>query len=302
MRPLAAFIMAGRLQAVTVTVGFALLSLFLPPLALLSGAAVGLVALRAGTAQGLIVLALGGLALTLLVFPLTGQPLTGASYALTQWLPVVVLASVLRQTTSWSLTLQAAVLLGVLAVLGAHLIVPDLVAIWLELLNQLVRPVFEQSGMAAAEIDQLLAVSASVMTGVVGGFTVLGIILTLLVARVWQAMLYNPGGFRQEFHGLRVGKWPALATLALLLVAAVVQSAVLAELAIVMLGVFFLQGVAVVHGLVGKLNWHMGALVAMYVALVLLFLHVAALLTGLGVIDNFADFRNRIGGDRQQGE
>ena len=302
MRPLAAFTMAGRLQAMTVAVGFALLSLFLPPLALLSGAAVGLVALRAGTAQGLMVSVLGTLILALLVYPLTGQPWIGATYGLTQWLPVVALASVLRQTSAWSLTLQAAVLLGVLAVLGAHLIVPDLDAIWLDLLNTLVRPMFEQSGMAAAEIDQLLTDSASIMTGVFGASMVFSVVLTLLIARAWQAMLYNPGGFRQEFHALRVGKWPALAALGLLLVAVVAQASVFAELGIVMLSVFFLQGIAVVHGLVGKLNWHVGALVGLYIALVLLFPQMAALLTGLGVMDNFANFRNRIGGDRQQGE
>ena len=57
MKGLAAFVMAGRGQAVLAVVAFSLLSVVIPPASYLAGGAVGLVTLRRGWLEGLVVTA-----------------------------------------------------------------------------------------------------------------------------------------------------------------------------------------------------------------------------------------------------
>ena len=57
MKGLAAFVMAGRGQAVLAVVAFSLLSVVIPPASYLAGGAVGLVTLRRGWLEGLFVTA-----------------------------------------------------------------------------------------------------------------------------------------------------------------------------------------------------------------------------------------------------
>lgn len=294
MRALAAFIMAGRLQAVTAAVGFSVLALLFPPAALLSGAVVALVALRLGVLPALTVVVPGGAALAVLVGLAAGQPLLGLSVGAAQWLPVLALALVLRRTVSWTATLQAALLLGAGVVAVVYGLVHDPARMWLELMEPLLRPVFEQSGMPAEEITASLEGVAQGMTGAFAASLSLSLVLTLLLARAWQAALYHPGGFRSEFHSLRVGRWPAALLLALLLLGAWAGWPAALELAMVGLAVYFVQGVAVMHGLAARQQWHKGWLVGMYVLLALMLVQMATVLAALGVIDSFADIRQRL--------
>ncbi len=43
---------------------------------------------------------------------------------------------------------------------------------------------------------------AAQIAGMLGAGTAIGSVLCLLLARYWQAALYNPGGFGQEFRAL----------------------------------------------------------------------------------------------------
>jgi hypothetical protein len=63
---LAAYIMKGRLQAMTVAAALALLSLAFPPVSIVSSASVALVTLRRGGKEGLYVLLCGCLAAAVL--------------------------------------------------------------------------------------------------------------------------------------------------------------------------------------------------------------------------------------------
>lgn len=294
MRGLAAFIMAGRLQAVTAAVGFSVLALVFPPSALLSGAVVALVALRLGPVQGLTVAALGAVALAALMGLAAGQPLMGLSVGAAQWLPALVLALVLRRTVSWTATLQTALLFGAGVVVAVHGLAQDPAAMWLGLIEPLLRPVFEQGGMPAEEITVALEGAARGMTGAFAASMLLSLVLTLLLARAWQAALYHPGGFRSEFHALRVGRWPAALVLGLILLGALAGWPAALELGMVGLTAYFIQGIAVMHGLVARQQWHKGWLVGMYVLLALMLVQMSAVLAALGVIDSFADIRRRL--------
>lgn len=286
--------MAGRLQAVAIAVTFAVLALFLPPFSLISGAVVGLVTLRKGWQAGLTVLGLGTVVLVLLSLQLQG-PMIGLSYGLSHWLPIWLLALVLRQTGSWARTFQLGV--GVLAfvVLMTHALIPDLDGLWQGLLSQLLEPILQQ--LSSEESEALKAVVPQVsglMTGIIAVSALTSTLLGLLMARAWQAQLFNPGGFGKEFQELRLGNWPAMLTLALFVMAVLLKQSVLQELLMLFLVPFFFQGLAVMHALNRKFGWHAAVLIVMYVLMFIALPQMMAMLTATGLIDSFADFRRRL--------
>ncbi len=296
MRGLAAFVMTGRWQAVLVTVGFGLLAFFLAPFSILSAAAVALVALRKGAGEGAWIIVLGGLVYSFLGVLLMGQPLVGAAYALMQWGPVYFLALVLRRSVSWAWTLQAGAAFGACIVLIVLLGVPDIEAIWREALEILFKTAFEQSGLSEEEISAILAQAAHWMTGGLVAFTALLALLSLILARAWQAALFNPGGFGEEFRALRAGFWPGGAVLGFMLAASMLEWPVLGAMALAIAPVCFIQGVAAMHGISRALGWPSGLLVGMYVVLLLppTMPYALAFLTAFGVIDAFADIRRKL--------
>ena len=300
-RRLAAFIMAGRLQAVTAAVGFLALALVIPPFAVLSGAAIALVTLRLGTKQGFTIVGLSCLALAVLWWPLTGQPLGGLVIGLVLWLPVAVLAVVLWRTVSWTRTLQAAVGFGAGLIVAAHAWIADPVHAWQGLLELAFAPALEQSGMTPGDIETTIAQLAGMMTSLVAVSIVLSVMFSMLLARYWQAALYNPGGFGDEFQALRFGLWPALAAIAALAIGAG-GVPIGIELGLVILVGYFFQGLAVVHALARMLGWHMGWLILLYVLLVVLSVQMVTLLAAIGVIDSFVDLRNRVAATRKSGD
>jgi hypothetical protein len=287
-------IMAGRLQAVAIAVTFAVLALFLPPFSLISGAAVGLVTLRKGWQTGLSVLGLGAVVLALLSLMLR-DPMIGLGYGLSQWLPIWLLALVLRQNGSWARTFQFGVGVLAFAVLMAHALIPDLDVLWQELLNRLLEPVLQQiSSQEAETLKAVVPQVSGLMTGIIAVSVFTSTVLGLLMARAWQAQLFNPGGFGQEFQELRLGKWPAIITLALFVLAVLLKQSALQELLLLFLVPFFFQGLAVMHALNRKFGWHAAVLIVMYVLMFIALPQMMAMLTATGLIDSFADFRRRL--------
>jgi hypothetical protein len=291
---LAKAIIAGRFQAALVAVVFAVLALFLPPFSLISGGAIGLVTLRLGWQQGLSVAGLGILALAALSL-LVGDPMIGVAYGMSQWLPVVLLALLLRHNSSWTVTFQMAV--GVLAVmvLLAHVVIPDLGAHWQSLLGQVLEPMLKQAGSEqAADLKKIVQEVSGVMTGVLAVSILMSSILALFLARAWQAQLFNPGGFGEEFRALRLGNWLALAGIILFALSVVMKQHNLQELAILFLVPFMFQGLAVMHELNRKFQWHAAILIIMYVLMFIALPQMMAMLIAMGLIDSFADFRRRL--------
>ena len=292
--------MAGQLQATTTVVGFAVLALIFPPLALFSGAALALVTLRLGLVHGFTVLGLSTSVMLLISLVVFGQAWTGLVYSLLQWLPLIVLALILRQSVSLSLTLQVAIALGLAVVCSVHLAVPDVAEYWKELLDEFLRPTMIQAQIPADSIDTAFNKAAQLMTGTFISSMLLSFSLVLMMARWWQALLYNPGGFRNEFLNLRLG-YPAAITGIALFVAAILSNTILTtELAMVGLTLFFLQGVAIVHSVARKMKNPILWLIGFYVILIFAPIQMLAAVCVLGVIDTFANFRTRFQGLRQE--
>ncbi|RUM92941.1 MAG: DUF2232 domain-containing protein [Thiothrix sp.] len=294
MKVLAQFIMQGLPQAVLATVGFAVLAMLLPPVGLVSTAVVALVALREGATQSLYVVVISSAVLAVMMLLMQQPPAWGVVAGLMQWTPLLLLGLLLRYTSSWTMTIQAALAFCLVAVVMVYVFVADVPALWQSLLDQLARPALEKAEIPAAQIDEALQYSSSIMTGVLAASLLLTLLLSLMLARAMQAAMYNPGGFAIEFRELRFGLWPAVVGALLLLVMMVSEVTLLGELITVIVVAFFMQGLAVMHGLIAQQGLKRSWLVGVYVLLALFLTPVILLLAGLGGVDAVVDFRHRL--------
>ncbi len=290
---MASFIMAGRKQAAFFIILSTLLSLILPPVGLFSGAAIALITLRIGWQQGLIYTLLGSAVLAIVTYLFKQDASLGITAGLIGWLPIVFFASFLAQTGSWQRTLQALLAVTIAGVLLFHLYQPDPALFWQAMLEQFKPLLQEAYKLSGSEADELIQGMVGWMTGVFAAAIAVTVALALLLARHWQAMLYNLGGFGKEFRQLSVGKIPAI-VMVLCIVLAIVGSTLAVEILIIAVGVFMLQGIAVAHSVVHQLEMKAGWLVALYMLLFVLLAQMFVLLAAFGIIDNFIDFRGKI--------
>lgn len=298
MRALANYVMRGRLSAITVVVLSSLAALLLPPLtsplAYAGGGALGLVTLRRGAREGFVVLAGSVLGMAVLGMVLMGTATVLALTGLSQWLPLLAVALVLRVTVSWQRAVQAILALGAGFILLQYLLLGDPAQWWLEQLQPFAERLQESGGQ---QYEAMMVQVAAWMPALVSTALIVGITLSLVLARAWQSQLYNPGGFGSEFRELRLGAGVSLLTIAIVLIAAA-TSGLLADLARQLVWILIagclLQGIAVVHGIVRRLGKARGWLIAMYVLLIFAEPYSGVLLAILGLADNWVDFRQRV--------
>ncbi|MGR9101120.1 MAG: DUF2232 domain-containing protein [Gammaproteobacteria bacterium] len=212
--------MRGRMQAVMVASALALLSLRVPPFSVFSSAAVALITLRKGANEGLLVVLVSMLAASALGAMLFGGFQFALIYGLALWLPIWLVSILLRVGRSLSLVTEVVVLIGSVGVIGYYLFASDPSALWKEVLRNMLEPMIASApeGVPVDEMRESADLIAHYMTGIMAAGSVAGLLLGLLLARWWQALLYNPGGFRREFLSLRTQRPFAVGTLVVLAV------------------------------------------------------------------------------------
>jgi hypothetical protein len=281
MRALAQFVMRGPLQAS----GVAALTTAIPLLFWVGAAVVGLVILRLGIRQGLNV-GLWAL-LPALSWSWFGQDPT----ALVVLLEVMLMTALLRVTSSWDKALCGGTFLAIVT----GLVLPQLYPGLMDILVQTGVQFYQQynADVAQALGSNLESVIRQTMSASMAGtYLALAIGMTLL-ARGWQAALYNPGGLRTEFHGLRLSPIFAVVFAITMVIGPVLglNTVLLAWAAGTPL---FLAGLALVHGVVALKKLSRQWLVMFYIALVLLGPSLMILLVVLAFVDSWLNIRGRI--------
>ncbi|MGB4333757.1 MAG: hypothetical protein WBJ41_02805 [Chromatiaceae bacterium] len=295
MLGLASFIMRGRSQAALVAAVFALLSLLFPLTGLLSSATLALATLRQGPVEGLLVGLFAGLASGLFAFAALGSPGPALGFALALWLPVWVLAVLLRNSGLPALTVTTAGLMGLAILIGLKVGLTDPAAYWAELMEPVRQGLIEGGILTDAESQALILEVARWMTGAFAATFYFQALLALFLGRWWQSLLYNPGGFGAEFRDLRLGK--GLGVLGLALMAFILvksESQWAADLLILITPLFLLQGLALIHWLVKALQANRGWLIGLYALFLLALPHAQVLTAGLGLADIWVNVRARV--------
>lgn len=276
MSSLAKWVMQKRLNAIIGVMVFGLI----PVMFWLAAAILGLVVLRKGVKEGISVFAWGCLP-GLVIWMLQGD-----ATALMVMLDVTLLAYVLRRTRSWSWVL----LIGSFIACISTLIQPLLMANVMNFAVDLVQTVLQREGVEVPERSAIFA--QAVMA--VSIFQAIIAVLALLLARKWQAALYNPGGLRTEFHQLRMPLSFSLVLGAMILIGESVGGA-LSVLSLAAVPALVLPGLALVHGILAKKEIGIVGLIAFYlVGFFILNVYFANLLVALSVIDSFVDIRSKI--------
>lgn len=233
----------------------ALLSLLMPPISIVSSATVALVTLRRGAYEGLLVLISASVAAAALGYLILENFQFALGYALILWLPVWVISVILREGRHLSLALEMSSIYGVLAVLGFYYFVENPALYWQAILQIMIQPMAQASEIPVEQLEKTILLLSQYMTGILATGSVTGLLLGLLLARWWQANLYNPGGFGIEYLSLRMPARFTIITMVVFLVAAV-SSGVFAQLAwnigIILFMVYAFVGTAIVHALIGR--------------------------------------------------
>ena len=289
MRALAEFIMRGRAQACAV----AFLGNLFP---LISPATVGLVSLRKGSQEGVVVLLWAGLPLIASSFFDQGSSLltfiSGLSLLMT-----LIAANVLRVTGSWQWTILTSMLTAVVVMLATALLLSTDVDLLVDRLSTMFAEIAQQQ---SSQVEPFIA-SRPLVLGLGALMLAVSTILCLFVSRWWQAMLYNPGGFGEEFRQLRLDVRAAGLSIIAFVVALYLPTEYRfwAELMVLPL---LLSGLSLMHYGVNVAALGKAWLVFMYVGLVVSGPVIGGLLVGLGLADSLLNLRLRLtaGKDREQ--
>jgi hypothetical protein len=279
------------MQAMIVASTLALVSLIMPPVSIVSSASVALVTLRRGALEGLVVLACSTAIAGGLGFFLLGNFQFVLLYGMVLWIPVWLISIILREGRYLSLTVEVAVLIGVLGVIGCYLYNADLATMWKNILSQMV-----PQNAPVQDINHTLDVISHYMTGIVAAASVFGLLFGLFLGRWWQALLYNPGGFKQEFLSLNTQPRLAIASILVVIVAALssdIISEVSWNITILLFVLYTFIGTAVLHTLFSSMK--MGRyMVPMFYVTLFLIPHAMLPVALVGLSDAWMNLRNKI--------
>ena len=298
------FILKGRIQAIVIAAMAAVMSMVLPPLSHVSGAVVALVTLRNGASAGALVGVGAGLVLLILGFVASVESSVVNFYVLSMvcavWIPVLIGALILRNWRSLSLSLTAVSLLALVMMLVFYMVIGDVKAWWYTILESVFSVMLQSQAMqlTSFEIEQWLNNFAAIMTGVVSAAMLYTMMINLSLARWWQALKFNPGGFRQEFHGLKLDKRIAAVALPFAVLSSLGTGAFQAfgqDAMVLIMALFSLSGLALVHAVVAFKKLPKAMLAIMYLMAVFLLPQIVVVLAAAGLTDSWLDFRRRLG-------
>ncbi|MGS2744183.1 hypothetical protein ACU6TU_11425 [Halomonas sp. LS-001] len=263
--------------------GVAALATFMPWLYWLGAAIAGLVTLRSGFAPALPVIIATAV-------PAGWWWIQGDVIPLASVLLVTLMAVVLRERMHWGITLIAGTVVASVMVQMGIFSPPQGTEMMLEQLRQ-----------GSQEVDGMLTeltnqgydpqTLATLVVGNVTGLVVfLSAIACLVLARSWQAGLYNPGGFRTEFHAFRLTPKELLVLFVIGVAGMLLGVYALAMLSWIPL---LVAGIALIHGVIGLKGMNGLWLVAFYILLITTWPTILIVLL-LGLMDTFANVRARL--------
>ncbi len=290
MRLLAEFIMRGRVQAMWM----ALLGSWIP---FLSQASVGLVTLRKGWQEGVLITLVASVPPIIgLVIGEFGTTIVVATIAV--FVVTLCTSEVLRALASWpiSLGVNMALCVGLGLMLGFNetQIKEDLSLFFANLQNQNSGLDGESGGgfnreLIEAEIAKLTKIE---ITGAITFMCQMASLPGVLFSRWMQATLYNPGGFQEEFHGLRLEKVSAALCLAAY-IASLKFGGGSPFWSMVFATPLVISGFGLMHHVMKQAGVGGVGMGAFYVAFVLFRPLSVIFVVVLSVLDAFFDYRNK---------
>lgn len=269
--------MRGRVQASVV----ALIGSWFP---LISPAAVALVTLRRGSLDGIMILLWALLPALLTLWVSDMGPLMPV-VTVVGLFATLLMALLLRSSSSWPQSLMGLVGFSALAGLMMSQVIPDPVHDVTAALGEM----FEQMQAQAPENTALAVPSETFVVGLIAYVIAVSSFMSLLLARWWQSMLYNPGGLQTELHQLRLS--PLVGVICFLASMYGWRQGIDYQHWASLFGFpLIVAGAALVHWVVKARQMSGHWLILFYVVLVF----ASPIVMVLAVVDTWTDFRSRI--------
>lgn len=293
MQPIAAWLISRPQNAI---LGLAATYvLFLPLAGIFSGAVMVLLVLHHGLRRAMMYALVAAAVLALMALLSGGSAPQMAFAALMSWLPAYVLAALLGNWRSLTLTLQVSVIAASVGLLGFYAVLGDPSVFWSSWLADEAAMLFREMGLheqAAALVENQAAI-AQQMT-VLFVFTIWSLYAfgLLLGYALYSASLQQKSDFGR-FCDLNFGRVLAL-IMAVASVAAVLSGAVwLRNFAFLVFVVFWIQGLAILHWLHAERRFPAVLLVVVYALIPLLSALPVLSFAVVGYTDAWFGYRTR---------
>jgi hypothetical protein len=257
---------------------------------LISSATIALVSLCKGAKEGLLLFLWISLILVLIQQASTDNPLL-AAVSIASLGIMVIAAKVHRHLASWQWTLLATIAISVACAFSFGLLMGSEVTAFLTTVEAMFAAINSKQQDAQISLD----LTESMLLGIVATLLAIGSIMSLMLARWWQAGIYNPGGFQKEFHSFKIEAKVAVILVAVLLAGQFMSksSQIWSDLAVLPL---LIAGIALVHFAVKLLDQGRQWLAFLYVGIILAGKPVTVILLVLGLTDSLIDLRSRLEG------
>ena len=272
--------------------------LFLPLAGVFSGAVIVLLVLHHGVRRATMQALIAAAVLALIALLTGGTAPPTALLALLNWLPAFVLAALLGNWRSLTLTLQVSVVVALAGLSGFFVVLGDPTIFWSDWLAEEAVTLFREMGLqqqAAALLDNRAAI-AQQMT-VLFVFTIWSLYAfgLLLGYALYEALLGQKSVFGR-FCDLNFGRVLAL-IMAVTSVAALISGAAwLRNIAFLVFVVFWIQGLAILHWLHAEKRLPAFLLVVVYALIPLLSALPVISLAVVGYTDAWFAYRTRSAG------
>lgn len=255
------YVLANRRNAII----FAVLFSVIPLCQWISSIIFLLVTLRKGPREGLLVAIPASLVFVMLaVEGAWGAFCIGIAGSIYLWL----MAYILWRYSSWRVVLEASIFLAVVIILAVHSLMPELNQWWITFFQNALltlKNAIEQGGLvlnnvqmqnwdAFLKLTQETDILQKIANVALGSILIVNIIFKLVLivlARGWQALLFNPKGLRNELQGIQLSGVVSIFFVGCLL-AAYLGLTVFLDIIPVFIGIMMLAGLSLIHFFANK--------------------------------------------------
>lgn len=296
------FVLRSRLHAMGAAFALSLVPLF--------GASIGIlvaafVTLRKGALDGTFVLC-ATIVPYLLNYMLSSESMQSQAVMIATVTIIAIniltwlLALILRRYSNWSLVIEVSMLTGIVLICLIHLVFPEIQIWWTKQLTAYFNKTasmleqFKPEGAASSE-EMQTSIVASVkhyITGFVIASIIINAFLQLIIARWWQAIIFNPGGLRKELYQIRLSYISAAVFIAVLGLAYMGNTFGL-DMMPVMITAFCAAGLSLIHCrlAINKAGWFW--LMLVYLGIIFIFPMGIVLVAIMGLLDSLFNMRQQ---------
>ena len=271
---------------------FGVLALRLPMFVIPAAALVALPILREGPWRGGVALLVGSAVIAAGWVGLGLPPGQRLPLVFVLWPVMVPMAEIVRRTRQLGPALLVAGAAMLVMVLALHGFTGDGVDFWQGWLQRTLAAI---PGASQRLGDEASGLRLRLINGFLALLLGLSLFLALLLARWLQFRATSRAGFAAEFRRLQLPLWVLPLTVALIWAGGLRAPALLSDLLMIGILLYFFVGLAVLHGVFHVRGWRPVWLIPAYLMIVLSPPEAMAALALVGAVDVFVRFRDQQG-------